>query len=243
MKARRIATAAVLTVLLGAGLASAAEGIAGRFAIAAQVGTQSEISGNLMASAQGTVSVVPASFNSVEYQDVFAPDLRVQGLLGYGVSERVEMVLRGGWYRTDGTGVAAGTVGEGDVFAYFTEYEEWGLELAARYYIAHRSRLKSYVAPVAGLRSSKNIYVDYSIPQAGTAVLNVPFSKDTTVAVFGLDIGVSFDLTDNLFIALDSGIRWQGASSDANALPALTAVDDSESRWTAPVLFSLGLRF
>jgi len=243
MKARRIATAAVLTVLLGAGLASAAEGIAGRFAIAAQVGTQSEASGDLLEHAQGTIVGVPASFNSIEYRDVYEPDVRVQGLLGYGVSERVEMVLRGGWYKTDGTGVVAGTVGDRDFFAYFTEYEEWGLELAARYYIAHRTRLKSYVAPVAGLRSSKNIYVDYSIPQAGTAVLNVPFSKDTTVAVFGLDIGVSFDLTDHLFIALDSGIRWQDSATDANGLPSLTAIDDSEGRWTAPVLFSLGVRF
>lgn len=243
MKARRIAAAAVLAVVLGAGLATAAEGIAGRFAIAAQVGTQTEVSGDMLRSGQGTVAIFPVTFDSVSYRDVYGPDVRVQGFLGYGVAERVEIVLRGGWYKSEGRAVSAGTFADGDLFAYVSDYEEWGLELAARYYIAHRSRLKSYLAPVAGLRSTNDIFVDYSLPAAGSAVLNVPFTKDTTVPVLGLDIGVSFDLTENLFIALDSGIRWQGAPTDANALTTLGSVDDSESRWTAPVLFSLGVRF
>lgn len=243
MKARRIATAAGLAVVLGAGPASAAEGIAGRFAIAAQVGTQSEIGGDLVRSGQGTVSVFPVTFESVSYRNVYEPKVRVQGLLGYGVSEKVEIVLRGGWYESEGAGVDAGGFANGDLFAYFSDYEEWGIEVAARYYLSHRSRLKSYIAPVAGLRSTNAVYTDFNLPAVGSAVLNVPFSDETTVPVFGLDIGVSFDLTENLFLALDSGIRWQGASSDANALPSLSAIDDSEGRWTAPVLFSLGVRF
>jgi len=243
MKARTIATAAVLTVLLGAGHAPAAEGIAGRFAIAAQVGTQSEISGDLLRSGQGTIVDRPVTFDSVRYRDVYAPKVRVQGFLGYGVSERVEMVLRGGWYKSDGTGVSAGSLDGKELFAYFTDYEEGSVELAARYYIASNTRLKSWIAPVAGVRWSKAVYASYSIPDAGSAVLNVPFNRDGTVGVFGLDIGVSFDLTTNLFIGLDSGIRWQGAPTGANELPGLGSIDESEGRWTAPVLFSLGARF
>jgi hypothetical protein len=243
MKVRTIATAAVLAVLLGAGNAPAAEGLAGRFAIAAQVGTQSEISGDLLRSGQGTVADRAATFDAVRYRDVYAPKVRVQGLLGYGVSDKVELVLRGGWYKSKGTGVSAGTLDGKELFAYFTDYEEGGVDLAPRYYIAYRTRLKSYVAPVAGLRWSKSVYADYSIPDAGIAVLNVPFNKKTTVPVFGLDIGVSFDLTTNLFLALDSGIRWQGAATGASALPGLGSIDESEGRWTAPVMFSLGARF
>ena len=244
MKARAaIATTAVLAVLLGAGWASAAEGIAGRFSIAGQVGTQTELGGNLLSAGRGTVAGLPATFHSAEYRDIYAPDVRYQGFLGYGVSTKVEMVLRGGWYKTTGTGVGAGTLNDKDLFAYFTDYEEWGVEVAARYYIAHASRLKSWIAPVAGLRSSKSIYASFSIPDAGVAVLNVPFSKKSTVPVFGVDIGVSFDLTDHLFLGLDSGIRWQGAPADANALSTLETIDDSEGRWTAPVMLTLGIRF
>lgn len=242
MKARRIATAAVLTVLL-AGVASAAEGIAGRFAIAAQVGTQSELGGDILADGQGTIADRPVVFESVRYKDVYEPKARYQGFLGYGVSESVEMVLRGGYYKSKGTGIKAGTLDGRDLFAFFPDYEEWNLEIAARYYIEHRSRLKSWVAPVVGLRSSKELVVSYSIPDVGTAILNVPFSNASTVPVFGLDIGVSFDLTPNLLVGLDSGLRWQGGPKGANSLPGLETVDDSTGRWTAPVMLSLGVRF
>jgi hypothetical protein len=243
MKARRIATAAVLAVLLAAGSATA-EGIEGRFAIAAQVGTQSELGGNLLQSDQGTVAGLPVVFTSIRYRDAYSPKVRVQGFVGYGVSESVEIVLRGGWYKSKGIGLSAGNLAGKEMFAYFTDYEEaWGLELAARYYIAHRSKLMSYIAPVGGVRWTNNIYVSYSAPEAGTAVLNVPFNLNSTVPVFGLDIGVSFDLTTNLFIALDSSLRWQGAPKSGNGLPSLTAVDDSDNRWTAPVMFSVGVRF
>ena len=253
MKARAIATAAVLAVLLAPGWASAAEGIAGKLAIAAQVGTQTELDGNLLASGESTLVDRPASFHSVSYRDVFGPEARIQGFIGYGVSEKVELVLRGGYYKSEAVGVEAGTLTGGTlagvtlagakIYAYFTDYEEWNLELAARYYIAHRSRLKSWIAAVAGVRATNNLYVSYSIPDAGIAVLNVPFNTDTTVPVFGADIGVSFDLTDNLLVGLDSGVRWQAASGDAKPLPSLSAIGASEGRWTAPVMLSLGLRF
>jgi hypothetical protein len=242
MKARRIATASVLVALL-AGAAHAAEGVGGRFAIAAQVGTQSELGGDLLSSGQGTLAGLDATFKSVKYKDLYAPDVRVQGWVGYGVSTRVEVVLRGGYYKSDGAGISAGTFAGKDLFAFFTDYEEGNAEVAGRFYIAYRPRLKSWIAPVAGLRWSKAIYASYSIPDAGSAVLNVPFTNESTVPVFGLDIGVSFDLTEKLFIGIDSGLRWQGAPSDANALPGLPTIDDSTSRWSAPVMASLGVRF
>ena len=242
MKARRIATASVLAVLL-AGAAHAAEGVGGRIAVPAQVGTQSELGGDLISSGQGTLAGLDATFRSVKYKDVYAPKVRVQGWVGYGVADRVEIVLRGGYYKSKGTGVSAGTFAGKDLFAFFTDYQEGNAEVAARFYVAWRPRLKSWVAPVAGLRWTKSVAVSYSIPDAGSAVLNVPFSEKSTVPVLGLDIGVSFDLTENVFIGIDSGLRWQGAPTDANALSTLPTVDDSTGRWTAPVMASLGVRF
>ncbi|MFN8093540.1 MAG: hypothetical protein U0599_15235 [Vicinamibacteria bacterium] len=52
-----------------------------------------------------------------------------------------------------------------------------------------------------------------------------------------------FDLTENLFVGIDSGLRWQGAAADANGLSGLESIDDSTGRWTAPVMASLGVRF
>ncbi len=242
MKARRVATASVLAVLVG-GAAQAAEGVGGRVAVAFQAGTQSELGGDLLAAGSTTLAGRAATFTSVRYKDVYAPKLRLQGWIGYGVAQRVELVLRGGYYKSEGTGISAGTLDGKDLFAFFTDYEEGNAEVAARFYVAYRPRLKSWIAPVAGLRWTEAIYVSYSVPDKGSAVLNVPYAKKSTVPVVGLDIGVSFDLTENLFVGVDSGLRWQGAAADANGLPGLESIDDSTGRWTAPVVASLGVRF
>ncbi|HEX9187286.1 MAG TPA: hypothetical protein VGB87_09455, partial [Vicinamibacteria bacterium] len=149
MKARTWLTAAVVAALLAPGLARA-QGLEGRFSIAFQGGTQSEIAGDLMKGVQGTLIDKPAALQSIRYKDVYAPDLRLQGLLGFGVGEKLEIIARGTWYKADGTGVEAGTREDLPVYAFFEDYEEIGFEVGLRYYLASAGRLKSYLAPVAG---------------------------------------------------------------------------------------------
>jgi hypothetical protein len=81
------------------------------------------------------------------------------------------------------------------------------------------------------------------VPDAGSAILNVPFLEQATVAVLGLDLGFTFDLTDHVFLGIDSGIRYQTAPDGFDTLPGLESLDDSDGRWTAPVSATLGVRF
>jgi hypothetical protein len=241
----RSAGIAVLAVLLAPGLAQA-QGIAGRFSVAFQLGTQAEVAGDLMNAGSGTLIGKPVTLNALRYRDVFGADLRWSGVLGYGVGERVELFARGTYYKTEAVGgVEAGTwtADQLPVFAFFEPYEEGGVEAGLRYYLAVQGRLKSYVAPVAGVRFANELLVSYSVPDAGSAILNVPFLEQATVAVFGLDLGFTFDLTDHVFLGIDSGIRYQTAPDGFDTLPGLESLDDSDGRWTAPVSATLGVRF
>jgi len=242
MKARFWLVAALVVALPAA---ARAQGLAGRFTIAAQVGTQSEVAGNLMQSASGTLLDRPIEIDSVRYRDVYAPDWRLQLLVGYGVGERTELIARASWYESDGSGVEAGTMGGTPLFAFFdvTKYQEAGFEIGLRYYLASQARLKSWVAPVAGVRFVDEVLVSFSAQEQGSSIQNVPFSKEGTVPVFGLDIGFSFDLSERLYIGMDTGIRYQTASGQFDYLLGLTKIDDSDGRWSAPVVLSLGVRF
>jgi len=242
MTARSWLTATGLAALLVPATARA-EGLEGRFAIAFQAGTQSEIAGELMKAAQGSLINKPTTIESASYRDVYAPDLRLQVLLGYGVGARTEIIARGTYYEAEGTGVAAGTRDGLPVFAFFEPYEEVGFEVGLRYYIASTGRLKSYIAPVAGARFLSEVLVSFSVPDAGTSVQNIPFNAESTVAVFGLDLGFTFDLGEHFFVGVDSGLRYQTAPKQFDELEGLTKVDDSESRWSAPVVASIGVRF
>src|SRR5262245_4829037 len=71
MRSRCWLVAAAVSVLLPA--ATNAQGLAGRFIVAAQIGTQSEVAGDLLKSASGTLLDRPVTIDSVRYRDVYAP--------------------------------------------------------------------------------------------------------------------------------------------------------------------------
>jgi len=242
MKAHTWLTAMVLAALLAPGVARA-EGLEGRFTVAFQGGTESVLAGDLVKGTEGSLIGKPVTIESKGYKDVYAPDLRLQGLLGYGIGERTEIIARGTWYEADGTGLEVGTSNGNPVFAFFDTYEEVGFEVGLRYYISTASRLKSYVAPVVGARFLSEVLVSFSVPDAGSAILNVPFSQKSTVPVFGLDLGFTFDLGSHFFVGVDTGLRYQTAPSQFDELEGLTGIDDSDGRWTAPVVASIGVRF
>jgi hypothetical protein len=219
MKARIRLTATVLAALLAPGVAGA-EGLEGRITVAFQGGTESTFAGDLMKGAQGSLVGKPVTIASKRYRDVYAPDLRLQGLLGYGIGARTEIVLRGSWYETEGTGLEVGTSNGNPVFAFFEPYEEVGVEVSLRYYVSTAGRLKSYVAPVVGARSVDEIS-PLSVPDAGSAILNVPFTQKSTVPVFGLDLGFTFDLGSHFFVGVDTGLRYHTAPSPFDGSTAL----------------------
>jgi hypothetical protein len=245
MQARGWLTATVLCVCL-APVEGRAEGIEGRFSLAFQGGTQSEISGDMLKGASGTLLGKPVTLDSKRYRDVYAPDLRLQGLLGFGVGERVELIARASYYKSEGTALQAGTFDGKELFAFFEPYgatEEVGFEVGLRYYISAAGRLKSYVGPVVGARLLSEVLVSFSIPDAGSSIQNVPFHEESTVPVFGLDLGFTFDLGEHVFVGLDTGLRYQGAPSPLDGLEGVAGIADSDGRWTAPVVASIGVRF
>jgi hypothetical protein len=254
MKARSWLAATVLGALLTPA-AARAEGLDGRFTIAFQGGTQSELGGDLLKGATGTLfSGKAVTLDSKSYKDVYAPDLRLQGLVGYGLSERLEIIARGTYYKANGTALEVGKLEEdpvyvffdpypGDAFDPYGDYEEVGVELGLRFYIAAAGRLKSYVAPIVGARWLTETYVRFEVPEAGSAIRNVPLHEKSTVPVFGLDIGFNFDLGEHFFVGVDTGLRYQGAPKGADGLPGFPQIDDSDGRWSAPVSATIGVRF
>jgi hypothetical protein len=245
MKARIWLAATVLGGLFPPAV-SGAEGLQGRFTIAFQGGTQSELSGDLIHATTATALDKTLTINSKRYRDVYAPDLRLQGLVGYGLAPKLEVIARGTYYKANGASVEVGTLDDKKVYAVFDkygDYEEAGVEVGLRYYIAAAGRMKSYVAPVVGARWLSATYLSLTAPDAASAINNLPFQKKGTVPVFGLDLGFTFDFGQHFFLGMDTGLRYQSAPPQANAFPGLEQIDDSDGKWSAPVVVSVGVRF
>jgi hypothetical protein len=245
MKARGWLTATVLFAVLAPGTGWA-DGIEGRFTIAVQGGTQSELSSVFIEGVSGTLIGKPVTVDSQRYRDVYAPNVRLQALFGFGLGERVELVARGTYYKAKGTALQVGTFDDKALFAFFEPYgdtKEVGFEVGVRYYIAAAGRLKSYIGPVVGVRSVSEVLVSFSIPDAGSSIQNVPFHEKSTVPVGGLDLGFAFDLGQHVLVGLETGLRYQGKPSAFGPPDGLPGVNDVGGRWTAPVSATLGFRF
>ena len=259
MKARSFVTAAVLAVLLATGSARA-EDLGGKLSIGVQVGTQSDLGGQLLKGGQGTFLGKQATVDAKRYRDIYKPDVRYQAFLGYGLGAKLELVARASYYENEAVGVSAGSLDGSELFAFIGQaedpnssssdlvvfpYKEYGGELALRYYFAPQSRLKSFVAPVLGVRRVDQTLLSLSAPEGGSRLMNLQFSRSGTVLAAGIDIGFAFDVTDHFFVGVDTGVRYQTAAKPGNAsqLSGISGIDESDGRWTAPVVVMIGGRF
>jgi hypothetical protein len=221
-----------------------AQDLEGRFTVAFQGGTDSEIAGNVLSGVNGELFELPVVVESRKYREIYNADVRLQALIGYGVTPSGEIFARVSHYRLESPGgVAVGTVADDPLFAFVDRYEEWGAELGYRLYLASRTSLKSYIAPVAGVRFLDRMLLALSAPDRGSAIFNIPLYAASTVPVFGVDIGFTYDLGSHFYVGLEAELRYQTKPTASTTAPGLAGINSEGNRWSAPVLATVGLRF
>jgi opacity protein-like surface antigen len=242
MKAQR----SLMVLALAAAFAApaAAQDLEGRWTVAFQGGTDSELSGKVISGVQGELFERPVTIESRKYREIYDPDVRLQALVGYGVSPSSEIFVRASHYKMESPGgVPVGTVVEDPLYAYLDPYEEWGVEIGYRFYLASRTSLKSYIAPVGGVRFLDRMLLSLSAPDRGSAIFNLPMYNASTVAVFGLDVGFTYDLGSRFYIGLEAELRYQTKPAVSGTAPGLAGINSDGSRLSAPVLATVGVRF
>jgi hypothetical protein len=234
----------IVAGVLGSGSASA-EGIEGRWSLALQGGTDLELSGEVHDGGSGTVLDLQTQVEARSFGDVYDPGFRGQLEIGYGVSRASEVFVRGTYYKMSSNTLQVGTVAGLVLDADFSEYKEWGGELGYRRYFRADKPFKLYVGGSAGLRFVSELPSTFSVPAAGVVLNDVPFYDSSTVGVFGLDLGASYDLSPKVALGLETGPRYQTGLGDLDGLAGtgLETINDTGSRWSMPIVATLRLRF
>jgi hypothetical protein len=193
----------------------------------------------------GTVLGLPTRVEARSYGDVYDPSFRGQLEIGYGVSPASELFLRGTYYKMKSSTLQVGTVAGLALNADFSEYKEWGGELGYRYYFQADKPFKLYLGGSAGLRFVSELPSTFSVPAAGVVLNDVPFYDSSTVGVFGLDLGASYDLSPKVALGLETGPRYQTGLGGLEGLAGtgLENINDTGSRWSMPIVATLRLRF
>jgi hypothetical protein len=245
---------AALAVLIVPSARAQDPGLEGKVSFAFQGGIVTEISGNILVHTEGTLFARPATIFSNNYRQVYETgfsDFNTALTVSFGVSAGSEIFVRGSHFKKTPLAFLAGTVfyvedgADSDLAALLEPYDEWGVELGYRFYLAWRTGLKSFIAPVVGFRLTDRILLaQMSAAERGSYILNIPLYVASTVPVFGADIGFTFDLGSHFFVGLEAELRYQTKlTASENTFPGLTGLNSGGQRWSAPVFLTAGLRF
>ncbi|MGD8896244.1 MAG: hypothetical protein PVJ73_09440 [Acidobacteriota bacterium] len=256
MKARSSLMIAALAVLLAPAARAQDPGLEGKVSFAVQGGIVTEISGNVLVHTEGTLFNRSATVFSNSYRQIYESgfnDFYWATTVSFGVTPGSEIFVRGTYFKKTALAFLAGTVSYpedgtvevSDLAAIVDPYEEWGVEGGYRIFLAWRTRLKSFVAPVVGVRFTDRITIKrMSAAERGSYIENVPLYKASTVPAFGADIGFILDLGSHVFVGLEAELRYQTKlfSSDYS-FPGLPGLNEGGNRWSAPVFLTAGVRF
>ena len=245
MKARSSLVLVVLACVLAPAAGAQDIGLEDRWTMAVQGGLDSEISGDVLSELQGSLFDRQVTIFRRSWRQTYEPGFRrVSVLVGFGVTPNTEIIARGSTYEIKSPGVQAGTVEGSDLFMELEPYKEYAVDVAYRFYLAWRTRMKSYIAPAAGVKFIDRILIESAFaPERNSAIFNVPHFLASTVFTFGADIGFTFDLSSSFYVGLEAQLRWQTKMDPAQTFPGLTGINDGGGRLSAPVVLSAGFRF
>ena len=248
MNARRTLLAVAATASLLPGSAEAQDIIMGRWSILLQGGTDLELSGDVMTDGSGPLLGRPATVQATSFEEAYDPSVRGQVILGYGVSPHSEILMCGTYYKMTSNQFQPGTVGGAPFLAELSTYKEWGIELGYRRYLSVQGSVKPYLALSGGMRVLELTSADFEVPEFEIALIDYPYWNGSRMGVFGAELGFLYNTKGRVLLGLEVGIRYQTKPS-RSPLPFpfedsdLENINATGSRWSVPLLVSLGYRF
>ena len=92
------------------------------------------------------------------------------------------------------------------VFGTFSDYESWAIEAGYRQYFGD-GPLKPYLAGRVGAVFTDKITATFEIPDGGITIADAPFYDSSTSFTVGIDVGLSYAVSDMVTLQAETGIR------------------------------------
>jgi hypothetical protein len=225
------------TILLSTVVAIAAAGAAqaqtepGRWTVSLEAGAEFPTGGDVHGGATAPVpdlgplnpSLAGVSaelrIQSRSFDDIYGEGMNLGAEFAYGLSNNAEVFGSLRYMQADEGRVQVGgafvpalntTL---PVFGTFDEYKAYALEAGYRQYFGEGA-LKPYVAGRLGAVFTDKINATFQIPDAGITIANAPFYDSSTSFTAGLDVGLSYAVSEGVSLQAETGIRYISSLSD-----------------------------
>lgn len=249
-----LAAAAALAVVSLAGAAQA-QSVPGQWTFGFEAGAEFPTDGDVHT---GAVSPIPdlgplnpaLSGVSAElrieprsYDDIYGEAFNLGVEATYGVSADAEAFGSVRYVKQD-----EGTVQVGGafvpaltttlpVFGTFGDVETWVVEAGYRQYFGS-GNVRPYVAGRLGAAFTDDVNATFEIPDADILIADVPFYSGTTSLTAGVDLGVSWRVSDAVTLQAETGYRFVGElDGDDSAIGGLglASINDVGDRTYVPL--------
>ncbi len=255
LKAAPIACA----VMAGAGLITpaAAQVTPGKWSVSVTGGMSEAIGGTMHGGANAPVADlgalnpslagIPATLQIEKrsQNNVYDTAWSVGGEIAYGLSSTGEALLSVQYLRAGGNRINVGAAAAGapvnaslPVFGDFGDYKSLSIELGYRQYLLSGPSLSPFVTVRGGATRISSINADFTVPDAGISLNDVPFSKSSWRFSGGADLGVSIAVSESLRLEPEVGVHYiGGAKGNDVALGGLGlgSINNKGDRWSVPV--------
>lgn len=236
----------ILTLTLGFGSAVYAQNVPDRrWSVDFGIGWDNGISGNINSSAIGVLNNQTVVILKNQHEDVYGTGLHIRFGGGFMLDEESEVRVTFTLQSLDADLVRMGDLGASNLYAQYDDYQSFGLDVGYRQYMRLNDSIRAYGEGTVGLAFIDEIDVELAAPQANFTGTATDFYDGTAAFTLGGNIGVLFEVRQQLDVFTQIGLRYVTGMADVDAFEGtgLDAINDKSGRWAIPLVFGARVRF
>jgi hypothetical protein len=210
------------------------------------IGWDNGVSGNINSSGIGQIQDQVVVITRNTYDDVYGTGLHLSFGGGYRLNPFTELRATFTFQSLDADFVTPmGDLGVSDLYAQYTDYQTFGLDVGLRRYANLTQTIRAYGEGTLGLGFVDKTDVTLVAPSANIMGQATDFYDQTTAFTVGGNVGLLFQTTDNIGFFGQLGLRWVSGLAEVDDLEGtgLDNINDKSSRWTLPFVTGVRYRF
>ena len=209
------------------------------------LGWDNSVSGNINSGAIGKLNDQVTVILPNSYEKVYGTGFHLRFGGGYLVDEVTEVRAVFTYQSLNADLTPMGDYGLSKLYGQYDPYRSFGLDVGFRRYFDVSPNVRPYLEATAGLGFITEIDVVLAAPSTNLTERATDFYDRTAAVAFGGHAGVLWQVTSQVGMYGQLGLRWMSGLSaiDDLAGTGLETINDDSSRWTMPVVVGMRVRF
>ena len=216
-----------------------------RFTFDVGTGINPSVNGNINSGAIGTLQGQAAAILPHRYGDVYGTGIEFRFGGGYRLDEHAE--LRGTfiYQSADADLVRLGDVGPSSLYAQYSDYKSFGLDLGYRRYFPIVEGIQFFGEAGLGAAFIDRINAQFAAPQSNLVFTSTDFYDATAAFTWSLSAGAVFRVAEQVDLTAQMGLHHVGGLSQVDQLvgTGLETINNDSARLTFPIVVGVRFRF